>query len=195
MCRLYHNACFIICLSLAIALADAAESSRRAPVQAVAVPPEIRTELEKGVSAFGTQIDELGTALKGKPTLRVLMPDVEIFHKAVQWPLLYSEFYRSNEFAIARTLLKQGMERAQALREGRAPWLTATGLVVRGYVSRIDGSVQPYGLVVPASFQNPNRPLTPTLSPGGGDGANGLSRYRAFRLLSSTRAVSSDLYH
>ena len=29
----------------------------------------------------------------------------------------------------------------------------ATGLVVRGYLSKIDGSVQPYGLVVPASFQ------------------------------------------
>jgi hypothetical protein len=26
-------------------------------------------------------------------------------------------------------------------------------LVVRGFVSRIDGSVQPYGLVVPAAYQ------------------------------------------
>ena len=41
--------------------------------------------------------------------------------------------------------------------EGKAPWNTATGLVVRGYVSKIDGSVQPYGLVVPASYQ-PNSP-------------------------------------
>ncbi len=43
------------------------------------------------------------------------------------------------------------------MREGKAPWNTATGLVVRGYVSKIDGSVQPYGLVVPASYQ-PNTP-------------------------------------
>ena len=42
------------------------------------------------------------------------------------------------------------MERASQLRDGKAPWTTATGLVVRGYVSKIDGSVQPYGLVVPA---------------------------------------------
>ena len=35
----------------------------------------------------------------------------------------------------------------------KPPWTTATGLVVRGYVSKIDGSVQPYGLVVPATFQ------------------------------------------
>src|SRR5437016_5927484 len=34
-----------------------------------------------------------------------------------------------------------------------APWDTAIGLVVRGYVSKIDVSVQPYGLVVPASYR------------------------------------------
>ena len=42
--------------------------------------------------------------------------------------------------------------RAEQLLAGHAPWDTATGLVVRGYVSRIDGSVQPYGLVVPESY-------------------------------------------
>ena len=44
-----------------------------------------------------------------------------------------------------------------SLERGEAPWTRATGLVVRGYVSLIDGSVQPYGLVVPASFA-PERP-------------------------------------
>jgi Prolyl oligopeptidase family len=45
------------------------------------------------------------------------------------------------------------MERVQQLRDGKPGWTSATGLVVRGYVSKIDGSVQPYGLVVPASFR------------------------------------------
>src|SRR5581483_11985644 len=62
------------------------------------------------------------------------------------------EFYDAKEVPIARKLLKQGMERAHQLREGQTPWTTATGLVVRGYQSKIDGSVQPYGLVVPKSF-------------------------------------------
>src|SRR5262249_17699113 len=60
--------------------------------------------------------------------------------------------FPAKEIATAKALLKQGMDRAKALRDGQAPWSTATGLVVRGYVSRIDGSVQPYGLVVPASY-------------------------------------------
>jgi pimeloyl-ACP methyl ester carboxylesterase len=45
------------------------------------------------------------------------------------------------------------MDRAIQLSAGKAPWDEATGLVVRGYVSRIDGSIQPYGLVVPESYQ------------------------------------------
>src|SRR5205823_3215205 len=51
--------------------------------------------------------------------------------------------------------LPQAMERVKALRGGWAPWTNATGLVVRGYLSKIDASVQPYGLVVPASYQAP----------------------------------------
>ena len=46
------------------------------------------------------------------------------------------------------------MERATALLDrGETPWTKTTGLVVLGYVSKIDGSVQPYGLVVPDSWQ------------------------------------------
>jgi dienelactone hydrolase len=48
--------------------------------------------------------------------------------------------------------LTEGLARVKALREGKAPWASATGLVVRAYVSKIDGSVQPYGLVVPPSW-------------------------------------------
>jgi pimeloyl-ACP methyl ester carboxylesterase len=49
-------------------------------------------------------------------------------------------------------MLKLGHERAAQLLAGRAPWLEATGLVVRGFRSPLDGSIQPYGLVVPASL-------------------------------------------
>ena len=57
-----------------------------------------------------------------KPALLVLLPDVEIFHKAVDWAARDGEFYRSNEVDVARGLLSQGMERAARLRAGDAPW-------------------------------------------------------------------------
>ena len=54
-------------------------------------------------------------------------------------------------------MLTEGRERAKQLAAGEPKWTTQTGLVVRGYRSKIDGSVQPYGLVVPASW-SPNSP-------------------------------------
>src|SRR5205823_13346234 len=110
-----------------------------------AVPAADRGRLREGLDALGKQIDELRTALKDKPRLLDLLPDVQVFHKAVRYALEYNEFFNARELPIAQGLLDQGLKRAAQLRDGKAPWETATGLVVRGYVSQIDGSVQPYG--------------------------------------------------
>ena len=91
--------------------------------------------------------------LQGNP----LLPDVLIYQEAVRYALQYNEFFNVNEVAKAKVLLAEGEERAQQLAAGQAPWTAATGLVVRGYISKIDKSVQPYGLVVAASF-TPNTP-------------------------------------
>ena len=119
----------------------------RVPPPGIPISEKDRAELRAGDNALAKEISGLRSAKRSD-----LLPDVEIFHKAVDWALRYDEFYRSNEVGLARTLLKTGMERAQQLREGKPAWLTATGLVVRGYISKIDGSVQPLGLVVPATY-------------------------------------------
>ena len=82
-----------------------------------------------------------------------LLPDVEVYHKAVHDALVYQEFFDPKEIDFADQALATGQERADQLSAGQAPWTTATGLVVRGYVSKIDGSVQPYGLVVPRAIR------------------------------------------
>src|SRR6185295_19082043 len=82
--------------------------------------------------------------------------DVQIIYKSVHDALKYDEFYDVKEVAVAKRHLELGTERAKALREGKAPWNIATGLVVRGYISKIDGSVQPYGLVVPPTYNSAN---------------------------------------
>ncbi len=125
---------------------------RPVPPPGVAIPEANRAELQKGVTELGQEIETLGKSLVSRPPLLELLPDVQIFHNAVRYALQYDEFYDVKEIPIARGLLAQGRERAVALREGKSPWTRATGLVVRGYRSRIDGSVQPYGLVVPASY-------------------------------------------
>ena len=82
----------------------------------------------------------------------MLVADVLIFHEAVRYALQYNEFLKADEIPRAKELLRIGQERADYLQEGRAPWAVQSGLVVRGYFSKLDDSVQPYGLVVPSNW-------------------------------------------
>jgi pimeloyl-ACP methyl ester carboxylesterase len=123
------------------------------PPKGIDVPEELQRELKAGVDELGKEIEKLRQDLKGKAELLELLPDVQIYHNAVRYALEYNEFFNPGEFAVARTHLKQGMERAQQLRDGKPAWTSATGAVARGYISKIDGSIQPYGLVVPVSWR------------------------------------------
>ncbi|HKB89746.1 MAG TPA: prolyl oligopeptidase family serine peptidase, partial [Opitutaceae bacterium] len=98
--------------------------------------------------------------LTSNTDLAALLPDVQIFHKAVDWALRYDEFFDPKQIDFAKKLIAQGQERIKQLRAGEAPWLTQTGLVVRGYRSTLDGSIQPYGLFVPPdSYPNDATPF------------------------------------
>lgn len=127
---------------------------RRVPPPGVEIPATDRAELETGVAALGREIELLRESLKSKPALLDLLPDVQIFQNAVRYALIYNEFFKPEEVNQAKKQLSQGLERAAALKEGKAPWTTETGLVVRGYRSKIDDSIQPFGLVVPAVYRN-----------------------------------------
>ena len=79
--------------------------------------------------------------------------DIEIFAKALDFALRHGEFFDpQRDLARARTLHKTALDRLSALKEGRAPWLQASGVSVRGFRSRIDDSYQPYGLIVPENL-------------------------------------------
>ena len=143
------------------------------PPPGVVVPAEVKTELTAGAAALGKEIESLRAALATKPALLALLPDVQIYHNAVRYALEDDIFTSTNQFNSARALLKVGSERAKQLAAGNAPWNTKAGLlalkkelegkaktpttlthvpVVRGYVSKIDGSVQPYGLMEPVTY-------------------------------------------
>ncbi len=133
------------------------KSVKRIPPPGVTISNPDRASLENGVAALKSEIDNLRDSLKGKPDLLELLPDVQIFYRGVHDALKYDEFYDLKQVAVAKKHLELGMERARSLRKGEAPWNTMTGLVVRGYVSKIDGSVQPYGLVVPNDYDRASK--------------------------------------
>ncbi len=129
---------------------NTAEKVRPVPPLGIEVPEDQRDDLEDGLKKLKTIIDEL--ALSKDARVKELLPDVQIYHKAVSDALTYREFFKPQEIGTAKSLLIDGQTRAEQLKSGNAPWTTQTGLVPRGYVSKIDGSVQPYGLIVPESF-------------------------------------------
>ena len=78
--------------------------------------------------------------------------DAAVFVKGVEWALRYETRFRAADHALMQRALRRGTERAAALKTGPFPWEQKTGRLVRGYVSEIDGSVQPFGLVIPAGY-------------------------------------------
>lgn len=82
-------------------------------------------------------------------------PDVIIFEKAVRYALDGNEFFTEEDVFRAKEFLRIGLERAEALANGDAPWSRAAGLSVRGYVSQIDHSVQPYSWSCPVVCPGP----------------------------------------
>jgi hypothetical protein len=78
---------------------------------------------------------------------------VEVFRKAAAYALDYHEFFKPGEIASAKAQLALGLDRAKELAAGKASWAAATGPLILGYTSRIDGSVQPYGLIVPEDWK------------------------------------------
>ncbi len=129
------------------------ENVRRVPPQGVVVPDEMAAQIQSGLDELTAVIGGLKQVVKERPELVDLIPDCEIYHKAVYDALTHQEFQKPGEFKVALDHLETGLTRARALEEGKDPfWLRQPGLVVRGFRSRIDGSVQPYGLEVPDSY-------------------------------------------
>lgn len=127
---------------------------RQVPKKGIEVSREDRQELGLGLSKLQGLLSQL--AEKKSRETKELIPDVEIYHRAVETALKHDEFFSPGDIQAAKRLLKTGTQRATQLLKGSAPWTTQTGLVVRGYRSRIDHTVQPYGLVVPKSHTFPS---------------------------------------
>ena len=92
-------------------------------------------------------------SLRGQRADDSRLAEVEIYHKAAEWMLRYAEEVYAKDYAgYAIDALDAGAARAELLAEGRSPWKEQTGRVLRAYRSRVDGSAQPYGLVIPESY-------------------------------------------
>ena len=91
-------------------------------------------------------------------------PDVLVLIRAVDLALTQNLFFKKSETKVATKLLDEAERRLSAAADGKrgidllaaGPKRVETKLIVGGFVSAIDDSVQPYGLVLPESFK-PNK--------------------------------------
>ena len=130
---------------------NSGDQIRRIPKPGVDVSERDQAELTESIRSLQEKIDSLRQ--QNSPLANELLPDVMIFHRAVDQALRFQEFFDPKEVTVGKSLLKQGHQRADQLLAGEAPWTKLAGTVVRGYISRIDKTVQPYGLVIPASYK------------------------------------------
>ncbi|MFK8110568.1 MAG: prolyl oligopeptidase family serine peptidase [Rubripirellula sp.] len=116
---------------------------------------------------WGTLLEEarVQDAKSKKPSTQAvdrvesLASEVLVFPRAVEMAIEFSQFYKPRDPQIASQLLDEANRRLELIRGGGS-WPEVVGLsggsgqqlIVGGYTSKIDGSFQPYGLVVPSGL-------------------------------------------
>ncbi len=114
-----------------------------------AQPPEERREIERGIHDLQRRLADLRA---GKQGGQDALADADVFVKGVVWALRYDTRLEPADVAAIRKALARARQRLDALAAGRHHWSAKKGRLVRGYVYAVDGSTQPFGLIVPAGY-------------------------------------------
>ncbi len=125
---------------------------RRIPPLGIEVSEADAAALRTKLDAVAGEIEVLRKELAKTPDLLALIPDVEVYHRAARCALEFQEFQKPQEIKLALEQLDTALDRAASLRKKEAPWLKQTGPVVRGYRSKLDDTVQPYGVDIPENY-------------------------------------------
>jgi pimeloyl-ACP methyl ester carboxylesterase len=149
------GACALISPAVGLGQSTGAEASKRLPPEGIALPEKQIAELTDLTKELRRLIN---VAVAKSPDADSWRPDVEVFVRAVELALEQNLFYRPKDADAAIRVLQVGLKRLDAVAAGtRGLELLAIGTggngnartLVGGFVSEIDGSIQPYGLVIP----------------------------------------------
>src|SRR5262245_27348356 len=122
-------------------------------------PYQPTAEEKQQITAKTEQLGSMLRALKDRRADEPLLADVEIYHSAALWIMEFpDEFFNQDSVANTLAVLDEGIERARQMQNGNTPWASAKGRLNRGYRSVVDGSVQPYRVIVPQSYDG-SRPV------------------------------------
>lgn len=152
--------CLLALLLPTLGFAQTTPAVKQSPPPGIPLPDADAAALRAGLETLQKDLAALRakSAQAGRPAparLRMGVADVEILHKAARYALDYGEFFKPQEIAAAKAQLALGQARLRELQaaRGKPSWMDATGPQVFGYRSKIDHSVQPYGLIVPDDWK------------------------------------------
>ena len=135
--------------------ADSQEKAA-APAQQNFDPPKAKKPDEAGLKEIAAKTQELREAiavLKQRKIPDKVLIEVEIYFKAAENIVRFEEWYAPASGKWAITTLDQGLVRAKQAQNGKAVWSDATGQwVIRAYRSSVDGSIQPYAVLLPHDY-------------------------------------------
>lgn len=140
----------LLVLIVAIASTTIAEESiptierRLPPTGGVEIPSDLRASLEARLTEWDNRLNEI----RREPE----EADIGVLVKAVRFALRFGEFYNEKELPIAGKTLDLADERFEEWKNGDLRLGEKSGLLVRGYRSKIDESFQPFGLEIPENL-------------------------------------------
>ncbi len=145
---------------------------RPVPPPGIELPESVKTELLAKVKAVREALDKLDLNTNSRS-------QIEVIPRAVELAVEQGMFYTDKEFGFASELLELAQQRVRSAAEGKrdAELLELTiakranakrtgetpdgpRLHAGGFRSQIDGSIQPYGIVLPSGWMaDPSKPL------------------------------------
>jgi hypothetical protein len=144
---------------LLLALLGTLAAQPPAQKKAAPLPPIVpKSEELAAIRSKLSQLDSQLSALAANKANPDLLTDVEIYAKAARFLLEFPQtFFTQDGINQASSVLDEGLSRARQLQANQPSWTNAKGRFIHAYRSPLDGSVQPYGVTIPDSY-NPAVP-------------------------------------
>jgi predicted esterase len=110
-------------------------------------------EVLKEITAKVALLYQRAEALKNKGLREPQLSDLMVYHRAAANVVKLDEFTNKDTAAWVLDALNDGLFRTSQAAAGEFPWYYITGQsVIRGYRSRVDGTVQPFAVTLPADY-------------------------------------------
>jgi len=118
------------------------------PPVKLSLSQEVRAELALTVDDLRREVQ----ALRSAPSTAQSLVDVEIGIEAVDRSLRFDELDKKDSAEQARAVLSFARQRIARIQSSDLPWAQSPGRTVLGYRSKIDDTVQPYAITIPAGY-------------------------------------------